>query len=246
MSSTASTLQEDIWCYKMKDLCNITGLGRQAIHFYIQQGLLPPGRKTGHNMAWYNEEHLERIQMIRKLQHERFLPLKAIKAILDEQDTLFSPAQRSFLKGLRQSIDIEGMSADTLAAGSVTASELVNNKVVSQSDLNQLIEAQVIGTHTDEDGNLRISQKDIESLKILTEMRQAGFTEEQGFHASLIHEYEKSIAELVNWEGQLVADKLRNLPPEEAAQVVQAALPIVHKLLIHYHQLRITDLLASL
>ena len=246
MSSTASVIEEDNWCYKMKDLCNITGLGRQAIHFYIQQGLIPPGRKTGHNMAWYSEKHLERIQMIRKLQHERFLPLKAIKAILDEQDALFSPTQRNFLKGLRQSISIEGMSTDDLAAGSVPAAELVASNVISEADLNQLIEAQVIGTHVDEAGNLRISQKDIESLKILTELRQAGFTEEQGFHASLIQEYEKSIAELVNWEGQLVADKLRNLPPDQAAQVVQSALPIVHKLLIHYHQLRITDLLASL
>ena len=246
MSSTAAQVQDDGWCYKMKDLCNITGLGRQAIHFYIQQGLLPPGRKTGHNMAWYSEEHLERIQMIRKLQHERFLPLKAIKAILDEQDTLFSPAQRDFLKDLRHSVDIEGMSTHNLAAGSILATELIQEGIVSQSDLDQLIEAQVIGTHVDADGNMRVSQKDIESLKILTELRQAGFTEEQGFHAGLIQEYEKSIAELVNWEGQLVADKLGNLPPEQAAQVVQAALPIVHKLLIHYHRLRITDLLASL
>ena len=246
MSSTASSIQEDTWCYKMKDLCNITGLGRQAIHFYIQQGLLPPGRKTGHNMAWYSEDHLERIQMIRKLQHERFLPLKAIKAILDEQDTLFSPAQRGFLKGLRHSISIDGMSTDDLAAGSVPAQELIESGVVSEPDLQQLIEAQVIGTHTDENGNIKISQKDIESLKILTELRNAGFTEDRGFHAGLIEEYEKSMAELVNWEGQLVAEKLGNLPPAEAAQVVQAALPIVHKLMIHYHQLRITDLLASL
>ena len=172
MSSTASSIQDDAWCYKMKDLCKITGLGRQAIHFYIQQGLIPPGRKTGHNMAWYSEEHLERIQMIRKLQHERFLPLKAIKAILDEQDMLFSPSQRGFLKGLRHSINIDGMSTDDLAAGSVPATELVKSNVVSDSDLKQLIEAQIIGTHTDEDGTVRISQKDIESLKILTDFKK--------------------------------------------------------------------------
>ena len=91
------------WPYKMKDLCERTGLGRQAIHFYIQRGLLPPGHKTGHNMAYYSEVHLERIQLIRKLQHERFLPLDAIKAILDEQELSaggcppsFSVNQKSF------------------------------------------------------------------------------------------------------------------------------------------------------
>ena len=31
----------------MKDLCAQTGLSRQAIHFYIQQGVVPEGKKTG-------------------------------------------------------------------------------------------------------------------------------------------------------------------------------------------------------
>lgn len=232
--------------YKMKDLCSITGLTRQAIHFYIQQGLVPPGEKTGHNMAWYTEEHLERIQLIRKLQHERFLPLKAIKAILDEQDTLYSPAQRDFLRTLRHSVSFDGMSADTLAAGSVKTSELIANGFITQSDLDELLSAQIIGSHQDKNGEVYVSQKDIGSLQILTELREAGFTRELGFHAGLIREYESSITELVNWEGKLVAEKLGNLAPSEAAAVVQKALPIVHKLLIHFHQRRITDLLASL
>ena len=45
--------------YRMKDLCELTGLPRQVIHFYIQQGLVPEGHKTGPNMAYYGEEHLE-------------------------------------------------------------------------------------------------------------------------------------------------------------------------------------------
>ena len=246
MSSAATSIEDDTWHYKMKDLCKITGLGRQAIHFYIQQGLVPPGRKTGHNMAWYSESHLERIQMIRKLQHERFLPLKAIKAMLDEQDTLYSPAQRDFLKDLRQSVQIEGMSADTLAAGAVRADELVASKIITKEDLEELIEAQIIGSQTDDNGNTIVSQKDIGILKILTELREAGFSKELGFHAELIRGYETSMSELVKWEAQLVTEKLGKLPAHEAASVIQEALPVVHKLLIHYHQVRITDILASL
>ena len=74
----------------------------QAIHFYIQQGLLPPGRKTGRNMAWYTEEHVERLHLIKKLQHERFLPLKAIKALFDGEDGVFSPRQHAFLAGVKE------------------------------------------------------------------------------------------------------------------------------------------------
>ncbi|HMY59542.1 MAG TPA: MerR family transcriptional regulator, partial [Pseudomonadota bacterium] len=71
---------------RMKDLCARTGLPRQAIHFYIREGLLPEGRKTGRNMAYYGEEHIERIALIRRLQEERFLPLRAIKVVLGAKD----------------------------------------------------------------------------------------------------------------------------------------------------------------
>ena len=48
MTTTASAARRaEAWPYKMRDLCRITGMPRQAIHFYIQQGLVPPGRKTG-------------------------------------------------------------------------------------------------------------------------------------------------------------------------------------------------------
>lgn len=46
---------EERYPYRMKDLCELTGLGRQAIHFYIQRELLPPGYKTGRNMAYYGK-----------------------------------------------------------------------------------------------------------------------------------------------------------------------------------------------
>ena len=58
---------------RMKDLCDATGLGRQAIHFYIREGLLSEGKKTGRNMAYYTEAHIERLRLIRRLQDEQFL-----------------------------------------------------------------------------------------------------------------------------------------------------------------------------
>ncbi|MFN8644674.1 MAG: MerR family transcriptional regulator [Candidatus Binatia bacterium] len=64
----------------MRDLTRATGLTRETIHFYIAQGLLPPGTKTGRNTAEYGREHLERLQRIRDLQAQHFLPLRARSA----------------------------------------------------------------------------------------------------------------------------------------------------------------------
>ena len=85
------------WSLHMKDLMRETGLQRQAIHFYIKEGLIPPGIKSSRNMAWYGAHHLERLKLIRRLQHERFLPLKAIKAALAGAQGEFVPGQQAFI-----------------------------------------------------------------------------------------------------------------------------------------------------
>src|SRR5689334_23273531 len=85
----------------MRDLCDKTGLPRQAIHFYIQQGLVPEGLKTGRNTALYGDPHVERIRLVRTLQEERFLPLRAIRAVLDEGDSALTPAQRRLVADVR-------------------------------------------------------------------------------------------------------------------------------------------------
>src|SRR5688500_20290219 len=91
--------------FRMRDLCEMTGLSRQAIHFYIQQGLVPEGRKTGRNMAWYGPEHVERLQLVRRLQEERFLPLKAIRALLDGETAPLDPAKRALLPDVGARLD---------------------------------------------------------------------------------------------------------------------------------------------
>ena len=66
----------------MRDLCARTGLSRQAIHFYVAQGLVEAPKKTGRTMGYYTEAHVERILLVRRLQEEHFLPLKAIRAMI--------------------------------------------------------------------------------------------------------------------------------------------------------------------
>lgn len=71
----------------MKDLCEKTGVPRQVVHFYIQQGLVPEGYKTSRNMGWYSEAHVERIRLVR----QRPPALKAIRAMLEQRDEVSRP-----------------------------------------------------------------------------------------------------------------------------------------------------------
>ena len=78
-----------------------TGLSRQAIHFYVQEGLVPPPHKTGQTMAYYTPAHIERILLVRKLAEEHFLPLKAIRAMLDDRVGDMTRAQREVLRDVK-------------------------------------------------------------------------------------------------------------------------------------------------
>lgn len=69
---------------KMKDLERATGVGREAIRYYIREGLLPEPERPERNVAWYDASFVERILLIKRLQTERFLPLSVIKGIVGD------------------------------------------------------------------------------------------------------------------------------------------------------------------
>lgn len=47
----------------IQDLCDLTGLPRRTIHFYIQQGILPPPQGSGLG-ARYLPDHLLKLKLI--------------------------------------------------------------------------------------------------------------------------------------------------------------------------------------
>ena len=74
---------------KMSELAEASGVSAATIKHYLREGLLG-GRgeilRTSRNMAYYPPEFVERIRTIKRLQEERFMPLRVIREVLDEAD----------------------------------------------------------------------------------------------------------------------------------------------------------------
>ncbi|MGM0576570.1 MAG: MerR family transcriptional regulator [Myxococcota bacterium] len=231
--------------YRMKDLCRVTGLDRQAIHYYIREGLLPPGEKTGRNMAWYDDEHLRRLRLIRKLQHERFLPLRAIKAVLDDQSEGFDERQRRFLAEIRTRLS-DDLAPDGGEPRMVPADEALGDAPLDPDDLQEMAGAGFVRTTRDEAGCVLIAEEDVWRAEMWAGFRGAGFTRDLGFTAEDVGVYEDAVRGLVRQEAEWVSQRLAHLPPERVAAMVQAAMPIVRGFLARAHTERVRGFLSSL
>jgi len=68
--------------YKVSELADKAGVTKRTIHYYISKGLLLPPEGNGVN-SLYNDGHLERILLIKKLQAE-YMPLNKIREYILE------------------------------------------------------------------------------------------------------------------------------------------------------------------
>jgi len=65
----------------LDDLAAMSQMPIRTLRYYIQEGLLP-GPDTRGKFASYSRQHLERIEMIKRLK-DKYLPLQQIKQLLD-------------------------------------------------------------------------------------------------------------------------------------------------------------------
>jgi DNA-binding transcriptional MerR regulator len=72
---------------KMSELAERSGVSAGTIKHYLREGLLGGGEdvvRTSRNMAYYPEEFVGRIRLIKRLQEERFMPLRLIRELMAE------------------------------------------------------------------------------------------------------------------------------------------------------------------
>lgn len=67
---------------RIDDLAHLSGLPSRTIRFYNTQGMLPPPLMHG-RVAYYTQEHLTVLGIIRELKEQQKLPLEVIKQLLE-------------------------------------------------------------------------------------------------------------------------------------------------------------------
>ena len=102
---------------KMAQLSTTSGVPVATIKYYLREGLLPAGERSGPNQSLYGPEHLRRLRVIRGLLEVGGLSIAAAHQVIDAIDSdlglshTFDIAQRT----VSPQIDLETLSAEAVA-----------------------------------------------------------------------------------------------------------------------------------
>ncbi|HEY2772773.1 MAG TPA: MerR family transcriptional regulator [Candidatus Binatia bacterium] len=226
---------------RMRDLVARSGLPRETIHFYLTQGLLPKPLKTGRNTAVYGQDHLERLQRIRDLQERHFLPLRAIREVLDEgAGGTFTEEQEVLLRRVRASLPAH---RHTAASNTVAVSALVPSRV-SRADFDAMRRFGFIEVHGRGAG-ARVGEDDAELLACWCELRTLEGPGEPALTPDLVSSYDDAMTTLVRREARALVERIAGMSGDRALELIETSEPMVLRMLGILRRKKIAALLED-
>ncbi|MEK7433745.1 MAG: MerR family transcriptional regulator [Cyanobacteriota bacterium] len=223
--------------FKMKDLIDKTGINRETIHFYLTEGLLPPAKKTSKNMSWYSKEHIDRLNIIKNLQENQFLPLKAIKSILNNSsDYDFTEEQRKLISELKLKI------VDSSQSINVSIDELIDKKNIAEKDIEKLVNVGFI--NKDEKKNT-LTLEDYNLLDNWLKLKELDSNNTFNFAPEDLKIFIDTVEIIFNNEVSLLKNKLNILTLNETKTIIEKAVPLVNNIISILHNKKINQFLTK-
>jgi DNA-binding transcriptional MerR regulator len=221
---------------KMRDLERATGVGREAIRFYIREGLLPEPERPARNVALYDESFVERVSLIKRLQHERFLPLAVIKGLLGAQA---EPSEAEVRTLLALGGSVGGGRRPPRAPEAV--SSLAERVGLPVAELRELARLGAIEIAT-RGGRPRLEGESVEMAELWAAMRKAGYSAELGFGPGDVALPVQAAEWLAREQLRLFTSRVTGRVDDEAArrmaEVGLACVPRMTAILHHATMLR--------
>jgi DNA-binding transcriptional MerR regulator len=212
---------------RMRELAEASGVSAGTIKHYLREGLLGEGDgvvKTSRNMAYYPPEFVERIRLIKQLQEERFMPLRAIKKVLEED-----PERARALVELEDRILERALQREEKR---ISAAELRRRYDLPQEVLDRLAELEVLSPNS-----RGYSVQDQEIVEAISRFRAGGFDERIGFTVYDTLRYKRALESLVEDEVQVLLQRVAGeLEPDRAIELIESGVEPLQDLIAALHQ----------
>jgi DNA-binding transcriptional MerR regulator len=212
---------------KMSELAERSGVSAGTIKHYLREGLLGGDGevvRTSRNMAYYPEEFVERIHLIKRLQEERFMPLRLIREVVTGD-----PERAARL------IELEDRILDrAIAAGEgsrVSRAQVRDEYDVPKNVLARLEELGVLtpgarGYHAD----------DVKIIEAISRFRAGGYDEAIGFTVYDTLRYREALEPLVEEEVRVLLDRLAGeVEVDRAVEIIASGVEPLRDLIGAMH-----------
>jgi DNA-binding transcriptional MerR regulator len=212
---------------KMSELAERSGVSAGTIKHYLREGLLAGDGtivRTSRNMAWYAPELVERVKLIKRLQEERFMPLKLIRGVIE------SDPER-----MRALIELEDRILEHAAAAQegerMSAAAARRRFDLPTNVLQRLAELEVLSpTSRGYDAD------DVAIMKAISRFRAGGYDEALGFTVYDTLRYRDALAPLVEEEVRTLLDRLAGeVEPERAVAIIASGAEPLRELIGAMH-----------
>ncbi len=206
--------------FPIRVLAKKTGVSKEAIHFYLREGILPRPVKSSRNVAYYNEEHIRRLTQIKELQ-KRFIPLKMIKQLLMAKGKKIEEKLHELQRRLNLPTDIFGTKAY------FSFEDLKERTGLSFKELKKLEEMEII-SHSSRSEGKQYEREDLELALLVSKLKEVGYSEERGFTGiSGLTLYVSHTKEIVEEEIKRVLENLpKNLSSQETGYLADKGIEL--------------------
>jgi DNA-binding transcriptional MerR regulator len=219
---------QDRQLLKMSELAERSGVSAGTIRYYLREGLLGEGAdivRTSRNMAYYPPEYVERIELIRRLQEKRFMPLRVIKSTLAED-----PERVHALIELEDRI-LERALASAENSKRVSIKAVRERYEIPRNVLDRLAEIGVLSPNRN-----GYDQDDVKIIEAIASFRAGGYEETLGFTVYDTLRYREALEPLVAEEVQALLARLAGeVDVERAMEIVTAGVEPLRELLGAMH-----------
>jgi DNA-binding transcriptional MerR regulator len=204
----------DAGLLKMSELAEQSGVSAGTIKHYLREGLLGEGDeivRTSRNMAYYPPDYVERIQLIKRLQEDRFMPLRVIKGMMGSE-----PDRARALIELEDRIIERAVEAREGERMSVV--EAQRRYDIPRNVLDRLAELGVL-TPT----SRGYDADDVKIIEAISRFRAGGYDEQLGFTVFDTLRYRDALEPLVAEEVRTLLDRLAGeVDVERAVEIIAA------------------------
>jgi DNA-binding transcriptional MerR regulator len=184
---------------KISELAERSGVSAGTIKHYLREGLLGSDDevvRTSRNMAYYPVEFVERVRLIKRLQEERFMPLRVIRELMNED-----PDRAARMIELEDRILERAIEARE--TGRISRAKIRETYEIPQNVLARLEELGVLTP------NARgYDADDVAIIEAISRFRAGGYEEAIGFTVYDTLRYRKALEPLVEEEVRVLLDRL--------------------------------------